>query len=166
MLKETTALDFWAFREDYDIDNVISVCKEQFCENLIKIFHQRKQDSEKYPVNLSCLDNYTVFRNMYNSHKNITFNTKNLIFETCVTDLWDRFVTYLERQKDKRGSQDPYMEEQLVMNGKLDKASIDQVTSYDKADYHAFFGSGEFPFMNFTVIRIGTKEYSFWNIVR
>ena len=166
MLKETTALDFWAFREDYDIDNVISVCKEQFCENFIKIFHQRKQDSEKYPVNLSCLDNYTVFRNMYNSHKNITFNTKNLIFETCVTDLWDRFVTYLERQKDKRSSQDPYMEEQLVMNGKLDKASIDQVTLYDKADYHAFFGSGEFPFMNFTVIRIGTKEYSFWNIVR
>ena len=166
MLKETTALDFWAFREDYDIDNVISVCKEQFCENFIKIFHQRKQDSEKYPVNLSCLDNYTVFRNMYNSHKNITFNTKNLIFETCVTDLWNRFVTYLERMQEKRGAQDPYMEEQLVMNGKLDKASIDQVTLYDKADYHAFFGSGEFPFMNFTVIRIGTKEYSFWNIVR
>lgn len=166
MLKETTALDFWAFREDYDIDNVISVCKEQFCENFIKIFHQRKQDSEKYPVNLSCLDNYIVFRNMYITHKNITFNTKNLIFETCVTDLWDRFVTYLERQKDKRGAQDPYMEEQLVMNGQLDKAPIDQITLYDKADYHAFFGSGEFPFMNFTVIRVGTKEYSFWDIVR
>lgn len=166
MLKETTALDFWAFREDYDIDNVISVCKEQFCENLIKIFHQRKQDSEKYPVSLCSLDNYTVFRNMYTTHKNITFNTKNLIFETCVTDLWDRFVTYLERQKDKRGPQDPYREEQLVMNGQLDKFNANEITLYNKADYHDFFGSGEFPFMNFTVIRVGTKEYSFWDIVR
>ena len=166
MLKEVQALDFWAFREDYEIDNVISTCKDLFCENLVKIFHQRKLDSENYPVNLSTLDNYTVFKNMYPNHKNITYNSKNLIFETCVTDLWDKFVTYLERQKDKRSSQDPYMEEQLVMNGQLDKASIDQITLYSKADYHAFFGSGEFPFMNFTVIRVGTREYSFWDIVR
>ena len=166
MLKETTALDFWAFREDYDIDNVISIYQDLFCENLVKIFHQLKIESEERPVSLETLQNYTVFHNLYPNHKNITYNSKNLIFETCVGCLWDRFKLYLERQKDKRGAEDPYDHERLLSDIMDQGTPVDQITLYKPSEYNAFFGSGEFPVMIFSVIRVGTREYSFWDIAR
>ena len=37
---------------------------------------------------------------------------------------------------------------------------------YKEEEYLQFFGPGEFPFMQFYVVRIGNQDYSFWNIAR
>ena len=160
MLIETTALDMYPVSKYNTIEDRISEYKENFCQELLRIVHQRMQDSKEYPVSISGLDNYTVFRNMYRSHRPVKFNNKNVTFETN-EGLWNYFKWYLERK------QHPDFQ---YLNQDGDCAPIctgeDDIEFYDEDIYHNFFGPGEFPIIIFNVIRIGNQEYTFWDISR
>ena len=84
-LIQTTALDLWGFKNT-DIDSRILDYKDNFCEHFLRLFHQSKVWAEERPVGIG-LQNYDVFRNTYLQHKEITYNSKNIVFETCVSDI-------------------------------------------------------------------------------
>lgn len=174
-LIQTTALDLWGFKNT-DIDSRILDYKDNFCEHFLRLFHQSKIQAEEKPTEIG-LQNYDVFKNTYPQHKEITYNNKNIIFETCVSDIKDRFLFYLQRLREKGINpdlvKDPHQPKILSdiliakKEGCLQSAcSIDSIPLYKSEEYTQFFGAGEFPFMQFYVVRIGNQDYSFWNIVR
>lgn len=99
------------------------------------------------------------------------------MFETCVSDLKDRFLFYLKRLREKGINpdlaKDPHQPKILsdILPTKKEgcfssACHIDSIPLYKSEEYTQFFGPGEFPFMQFYVVRIGNQDYSFWNIVR
>ena len=174
-LIQTAALDLWGFKNT-DIDSRILDYKDNFCEHFLRLFHQSKIWAEEKPTEIG-LQNYNVFKNTYLQHKEITYNSKNIVFETCVSDIKDRFLFYLQRLREKGINpdlaEDPH-QPQILSDILLTKKEgcfssachIDSIPLYKEEEYLQFFGPGEFPFMRFYVVRIGNQDYSFWNIVR
>lgn len=174
-LIQTAALDLWGFKNT-DIDSRILDYKDNFCEHFLRLFHQSKIRAEEKPTRIG-LQNYDVFKNTYLQHKQITYNNKNIMFETCVSDLKDRFLFYLKRLREKGINpdlvKDPHQPKILsdILPTKEEgcfcsACHIDSIPLYKEEEYLQFFGPGEFPFMQFYVVRIGNQDYSFWNIAR
>ena len=173
-LIQTTALDLWGFK-NADIDSRILEYQDNFCEHLLRLFHQSKVWAEERPTPMD-LTNYTVFRNTYLSSKPITYNNKNLTFYTN-TNLWDRFAFYLQRKRERGTNpdlaKDPSQEKILsdILTTEEHRClpsacDIDLIPLYKEDEYHSFFGCGEFPILVFYIVRIGNQEYSFWDISR
>lgn len=174
-LIQTTALDLWGFKNT-DIDSRILDYKDNFCDHFLRLFHQHKIWAEEKPIEIG-LQNYNLFENTYPQHKEITYNNKNVVFETCVSDIKNRFLFYLSRKREKGINPDlakdpkqpKVISDILITNNEgclQSGCHIDSIPLYKTEEYIQFFGAGEFPFMQFYIVRIGNQDYSFWNIVR
>jgi hypothetical protein len=159
MLLESTAMDMCPVSKYEAIDDRLDTYKENFCHELLRIFHEQKKKSEECPTIISGLENYTVYRNMYPNHKPVKYNNKNIVFETN-SNLWDYFKWFL----DKKQHPDSIKYNDSCSDIKC--MGEDDVEYYGLEEYHNFFGPGEFPIIIFNVIRIGNQEYTFWDISR
>jgi len=159
MLLESTAMDMCPVSKHETIEDRLTFYKENFCRELLKIFHERMKKSKEIPVMISGLENYTVYRNMYPNHKPVKYNNKNIVFETN-GDLWDYFKWFLDKKQHPDNLKGNCWCSDLTCMGE------DGIEYYKLEDYHKFFGPGEFPIIIFNVIRIGNQEYTFWDISR
>lgn len=90
------------------------------------------------------LKNYEIFRNRCS--RKILYNNKNIIFKEFLTNL-----------KILDGVEISYL------NSTQNTFEPKEISSQQ---INEFYGVGEFPFMTFTVSRIGNKDYFFYTITR
>lgn len=164
MLINVTALGFGPVTKRDYIDGVLERYVTDFTNNLIFIYNEFKTENKHIETerlhNLCSIDNYHYFNNLYVGSKPISFNSKNIIFETNC-GLWGPFKSRLDRLRLER----QHMLEKIDMQGCY-QSDIDTTELYDDDDYNTFFGSGEFPVMVLKVVRIGNIDYSFYTIER
>lgn len=178
-LKEATALNFWSCKNSGDIMSTLDIYKDEFCDHFLRLFHQVKIWSEQKPMEIG-LNNYTLFRNTFPNSKPVTFNTKNITFETN-GNLWERFKFYLSNKRAKGINPDltinpnqPKVLSDIIKSNIFQSVgdpfnticNIDSIPLYAENEYENFFGPGEFPVLVMSVVRIGNQDYSFWDISR
>lgn len=113
--------------------------------------------SSLLPDKICSIQNYNVFNEAnleFDYIKTINYNSKDIKYSELYTRLWDNFKFYLEDYQKKFNSE----YENTV--------GCKQFDIYPVENYHYFFSGGEFPFLDFKIVRIGNNEYVFSQIVR
>lgn len=152
--------------EDNTIDKCITKCWFNFFKKLDESFLKKYQDAGTIRM-----------YNIFNYGKVQSFNIENIIYECTSCDHQLNFNRFYQNMIND--SQDCSVKDEDVKDitkynvksndkiGEEYKIDVDVIT---KNGYNGklmdYFGKGEFPFLNFKVIKIGKVEYYTYKIVR
>ena len=144
-------------------------CFEDFYDNL------RRFTGKKLDYNECSIENYNRFDSFCG--KQIHYNNKNVQFTTLIpreqsTELVYTFCENFKKESSSEAPRVKSIDEELKEKGTERLCEDVEWASYiDKAKpilprYEIIFGAGEFPFLNFKIVRIGNKEYFWYTLTR
>ena len=160
----TTTLDEFIFHAKRDFDTRVVVLYELSQHNdQNKPNDEWKSACKKIKDNIYSTSFYTSFKTIgLDVRDTLKFpiyhfrvNSKNINFETTITNLREWFENY---------GIDLYEDELIHGNCGDGKNIIRHIKDIPK--WEQLFGSGEFPFMNIYVFRLGNTEYFAYTITR
>ena len=175
MLIEQTAFNFGEVGEK-SFEEIESVCLSDFAHKL----QLALTDSDNFTRNsrIGSTSYYEIFRKLFGT--NIKYNSKNIVFETTlyndINNPWSPVsvctLYYGLEYVEGTGNTSPYFRyRKNSVSSENDCCSkCNENYSEDSMErlrnFYSTFGTGEFPYMTVTIIRLGNKDHYFYTIHR